>query len=362
MSTYSPLKAVVVGCHMGGGHAEAMAKLPEFQLAAVCDLNKEDAKKIAVKTGNPAIYTDYVKMLTEVKPDVVSIATPNKLHYPMALQAIEAGVKGIYCEKPIAVDMGEGRKMLDACQSNGVALIVGHQRRMTATFRTMRRLITDGAIGDIYLIRGACPGDFLSDGTHTVDTIFFLNGDTEAEWVFGQVHRQKFDKVTNAEQTGFNVSGGYRFGHAIEDGAMAIVKFKNGVRAEIFTGDMKVEGWNLPYPGWAYQDIEVFGTKGRLWRNGDAADPQIQMFDQNGGWKAVELEPEADVGDYANVFKTFADYVKNGGDHPMSGVKALRTHEVIMAMYESARLRDKVILPLKQEKYPLGIMVDEGLI
>ncbi|MGE5557099.1 MAG: Gfo/Idh/MocA family protein [Bacillota bacterium] len=350
-------KAAVVGCRMGAAHADAIFALDGFELAALCDLNEETARVLAEKTGKPAVYTDYHRMLEEIRPEVVIVATPNKLHETMTLEAAASGAKGIYCEKPMAVSLGEAQRMVDACRKSGAALAIGHQRRMMPVFKTMRRLIREGVIGDVYLMRGVCPGDFLSDGTHTVDTLLWLNGDgNDAEWILGQVHREK--PMEKKEDNRSNRTG-WRFGHPVETGAMAVVNFKNGVRAEIFTGDMRYPGWNLPHPGWAYQDIEVFGAGGRLWRGGDAADPQLRIWDEKaGGWREVELDPNPEPDIFKYVFKEFASFIRGCGDFPLCADKAIRGMEIVMAVYESARLHEKIWLPLKQERFPLEMMVE----
>ena len=149
---------------MGALHARAMASLEEYELVAVCDIRKEVAEAIADELGCE-VYTDYDAMLAEVRPDVVAIATPTYLHAEMAFKAIEAGVRGIYCEKPMATNLADARKMVELCRERGIALAVNHQRRLSAVHYKMRRLLEEGAIGEVYLIRGSCGGDVMSDGT-----------------------------------------------------------------------------------------------------------------------------------------------------------------------------------------------------
>ncbi len=365
------LRAVVVGLNRGRALTRALVNSGVFKLEALCDIDEERAKKVAEMVGSPPVYTEYGAMLREIKPDVVVIATPTDLHAPMTFQAIEAGAKGIYCEKPMATNLKDAKAMVDTCREKGIALVVGHQRRMGAVYGTMRKLIEEGALGDIYLIRGACPGDLLSDATHTMDSIRFLNGDSEVKWALGQIHREK------PSPGGFT---GVRYGHVIESGAFAVFEFANGVRAELLVGDMRFGGWQLPHPGWAYQDIEVFGTKGRLWRNGDMSNPPLRIFDEKGGWREVEIDrssfgmPEQKTGERPEnmhgatmhelvyVFKEFQRYILEGGTHPLNGENALKGFEVLMAIFESARLRKKIALPIQQERYPLEIMIEEGLI
>jgi predicted dehydrogenase len=291
-------------------------------------------------------------MLDEVKPDIVNISTPNELHCIMTIEAAKRGAKGIYCEKPIAVNYGDARAMSDACAAKGIPLCIGHQRRMSAPYVTMRDAIVNGAIGEVYLMRGICAGDFLSDGTHTVDSLMFLNGDSEAEWVLGQIYRGPFasEEEQKANKYAYN---GRRFGHSTERGAISSIMFKNGVRAETITGDQM-----LMKNRW-YQDIEIFGSKGRLWRNNDQSDPPV-MINTTGEWVGLPFTTEDD-NNYGLVcaHRLFAETVGSGASHPMSMEIAMRGFEIVMGVYESARLNARIQFPLAQDAFPLDLMLNE---
>ncbi len=346
------LRAVVVGLRMGGSHARVLAALTEYELVGICDLDEEVMTSLASETGNPLKYKDYQLMLKETNPDVVVIATPNKLHVKMTRQAVEAGVKGIYCEKPMAVNMGDAREMVQLCKKNNIALAVGHQRRMSAPYQKMKKLIDDGAIGDIELIRGTCAGDVLSDGTHTIDSILYLLDDIKVEWILGQIFRKESSKEEKYVDD-WSVFTGWRYGHLIESGAMATFELVNGVRVELLTGDIRM-------PGRLYQDIEVFGKKGRLWRPGDQGEPGLLLDDgRAGGYQPVSVN-EFTKDEKQHVFKEFAKMVEEDIYYPLNGDNALRGFEINMAIYESARLRDIIELPLKQDRYPLEIMVENN--
>ena len=356
------LKACVVGLRMGRNHVKAYFDSDKFDLVAVCDLDAELADAIAKEFGNPTVYSDYDEMLDKEQPDVVTVATPNNLHESMTIKAVQKGAKGVYCEKPVATNLGEARRMQKVCDDAGVKLVVGHQRRMSDPYVTMKKLVDDGVVGDVYLVRGLCAGDCLSDGTHTVDSILSIFDDKEPECVLGQVNYEP----KNADASG---QSGMRFGHHVESGAMAVIDFKYGdgeipLRFELFTGDMKVNHWCAPYPGWAYQDIEILGSKGRIWRNGDAANPAVALWDfEAGGWRECELV-EADGGEvFLHVYNEFYEYVVNDKPHPMRMEKAIKTHEVIMGVYESARVGKKVYFPVEQEEFPLDdLLKNRGFI
>lgn len=348
MSGASVLKAVVVGCNMGRFQAQALAASPDYELAAVCDLQEATARRVADSCGNPAVYTDYVSMLEQIRPDVAVIATPNSSHAALSLLAAEAGVKGIYCEKPMATNLGDARRLVRVCEERGIVLVVGHQRRMSAVYRTMRDLMDSGELGEIRLIRATCAGDLLSDGTHLVDSMRFLLHETSVRSVYGQIGRQKPDGAPAAEFTG------RRYGHDVESAAMAVIAFEGGVRGELFTGDIRV-------PGSGYQDIEIIGSKGRLRRPGDRSDPPLLLELADGGRRPMpQVAEDEDL--FAEVFGAMALSIRTGTPHAMNGASALAGLEVLMAVFESARTHEIVALPLAEERYPLETMIAEGRI
>ncbi len=351
------LKAVVVGCGMGANHARAMAGLDEYELVAVCDIDEERATGLAEGVGGVRVYTDYREMIAETRPDVVAVATPTSSHAEITIHAAEAGARGICCEKPVAKSMGQARTMAETCEARGIPLIFNHQRRLHPAYVAMRRLIEEGAIGDLYLVRGTCGGQVVTDGTHTVDLLFHLAGDPEVEWVFGQVYRDRPDP-SEEKAEGRNPSGGYRYGHPIETGAIATFQFGTGVRAEMLIGGVR-------FPGRPYQDLEAFGTVGRLWRSGDRAEPPLLIRDEEaGGWRPAPLnlsEAEADqLFPMRQSYTMFARTIREGAPHPLCAANALREFEVLMAVYESARLNARIELPLQQDEFPLELMIEEG--
>lgn len=373
----APLRTVVVGLRMGEGHVRACCELPElYRVVALCDLDEARAKEVAEKYQIPAIYTDYSTLLAQERPEVVAIATPNSSHAAYTLQAAEAGVRGICCEKPMAVNLKDARTMVQICAEHDTPLIINHQRRVGADLLAAHRLLDDGAIGQIRSIRGICGGDLLSDGTHLLDSMLWLAGDIDADWVFGQIHREVPPEEVGAEHSNaFTARAGFRFGHPVENGGMALVELHNGIRLELLTGDLREAGR-------FYQDYEVTGTCGRLWRSDDSNTPNLFIEDIHGGsWDArvnenwqFKPEPNADdahglwrpvdteapYNQITESYRRFADTIHHGADHPMGGAYALRGFEILMAIYESARLHAKVSLPLQQERFPLELMLEES--
>jgi len=350
-----PLRSAIVGC--GGisrAHARVLAELEDFDLVATCDLKEDLARRAAEALPGVTPYTDMPEMLAAERPDVVAVTTATDSHARLTIEAAGAGVRGICCEKPMATCLGDARRMVDACSRNGVSLIVNHQRRMGGDLVQMRRLIEAGALGEVHLVRASCAGDLLSDGTHLVDSVRWLAGDEDVAWVLGQVYRGGPD-AAEAKSGGYTPSGGYRYGHPVETGAIGVFEFKSGLRAELFCGGAQL-------PGRQYQDYEVLGAKGRLWRRGDRAEPPVLIRDERaGGWREAPLDPDLEGRPaMTESYRSFAKTIRQGAPHPLCGESALRGLEVLMALYESARTNARIELPLRQEALPLELMIEEG--
>lgn len=349
----SKLSAAVVGLNMGKAHLKSYAQLQEYELTALCDIDRELARQTSEQYNNVPYFLSYDEMLEKSKPDVVCIATPTALHCEMTVKAAESGAKGVYCEKPVAVNMAEAKKMEKAAKESGIPLVIGHQRRVSAPYIAMRKAIADGLVGDVYLIRGICAGDMLSDGTHTIDSLLFLNGDCDVSWLVGQIYRGPKAGAEEKKKNRYAYIG-VRFGHNIERGAMACFQLSNGVRCEILCGDQML------MPGRIYQDIEIFGSKGRIWRNNDSANPPL-LINTTGEWKELPVDdPTKDYDSGLNdAHRIFARTVLSGEPHPMSMDNAMRGFEAVMAVYESARTNCRIVPPLMQDEYPLDVLLRE---
>jgi len=383
--TSSPLRAVLVGCGgMGRSQARNLDQLDEFDFVAACDRDEEQLAKITEEFGVKG-YTDFAAMMEREKPETVSICTPNNSHAPLTIQAAGMGVKGVYCEKPMATNYADARRMVEACRDAGIPLVINHQRRLGSDLVEAKRLIDAGAIGDVLLVRGNNAGDILSDGTHAIDSMQWMTGDQSAKWVFGQIHRTELHQTSKEAGTGTGDEGrhkgvapGFRYGHVIETGGMGVWQLADGIRVELFCGDLREEGR-------VYQDYEVIGTKGRIWRKDDRFVPEnLFISDVDGGdleitrddghvmprsvegggrgrWRRVELDIEQRRDLKLDAYQLFAKMIhEEGVDHPMSGERALRGFEILMSIYESARTHRRIQPPLEQEQFPLELMVAAG--
>lgn len=314
-------------------HARGFLNTGRCELAAVADISRENAEAFVARYGGTAkVYTDYREMLAQEKPEFVSVCTWPKLHAAMVIDACQAGAKAVHCEKPMAPTWGEAKSMHAAAVEHGVQLTFNHQRRFLEPFRLARRLLREGAIGELKRLEGSC-GDMIDWGTHWLDMFFFYNGETPAEWVLGQIDARAERSV---------------FGLPLESQGLCEVKFANGVRGVLFTGhDADIGCAN-----------RLVGTDGTIEVHNSA--PYVRVFSR-GGWRSYSTR-EGIHGDFA-VDRGIAELVESfaaGREPELSSFKVLRCTEVIFATYESSRRRGRVDLPLETEDSAFLTMLAEG--
>ena len=151
------IRAAIIGLgKMGMSHAAILGGLPNVERVAACDMDSllQSAFKKLTKIQ---MYTDYKKMIEEVKPDCVYVVTPTKLHYDMVMFALEHGCH-VFCEKPFALTVEQGEKMVAMAKAKGLVNQVGYHNRYIGTFNEMKRLLAEGVIGKPFHFLGEAYG------------------------------------------------------------------------------------------------------------------------------------------------------------------------------------------------------------
>lgn len=148
------LKTAVIGVgSMGRNHVRVYRELDGVKLVGVSDNNNETAEKIGATYSAPH-YTDYLQMIDECKPDLVTLAVPTLLHYEMGMELIARGVH-VLIEKPIASTIEEGEKLVETAQKKGVILGVGHIERFNPAVMELRRRLREGMAGRVYQLHAS---------------------------------------------------------------------------------------------------------------------------------------------------------------------------------------------------------------
>ncbi len=156
----SNLCAAVVGAgFIGPVHAEALKRIG-VQIAGILGVSDEESKTAAARLGLPKAYRSFEEVLADGGVQVVHIATPNRLHYPMAKVALEAG-KHVLCEKPLAMNSGESRELVELARKSGLVAGVNYNIRYYPLCLEAADLIRQGELGEVYSVCGSYVQDWL---------------------------------------------------------------------------------------------------------------------------------------------------------------------------------------------------------
>ncbi len=160
----SPNDRVRVACvgvrGQGGSHIKNYLKMPNVEIAAVCDIDEAVLNKrlgeIEKESGKkPAGYTDLRKVLQDKDIDAISIATPNHNHTMQTIWALQAG-KDVYVEKPCSHNIYECQQIVKAAKKYNKIVQHGVNARSSPGLQEAVQKMRDGAIGDVYLAKGLC--------------------------------------------------------------------------------------------------------------------------------------------------------------------------------------------------------------
>jgi len=130
---------------MGMSHCALLGAHPDVNLVAVCDT---DALVLSAfkKLAGIVCYSDYKKMIDELRPDAVFVVTPTNMHFEMVDYALDRGCH-VFCEKPFSLTLEQGEKMAKKVREKNLVGQVGYVYRFVGTYREMRRLLKLGIIG-----------------------------------------------------------------------------------------------------------------------------------------------------------------------------------------------------------------------
>ena len=195
-------RVAIIGCGaISKVHAEYLSQMKEVEIVGLCDIRPERADALAEQFGIRAPrFTDYVRMLDEVKPDAVHICTPHVLHVPMAIDALKRNIH-VLTEKPVCIDPQQKEALLAAAKESSAKICVSFQNRFLERNRRLKELLDSGKFGAVrsvfgsvlwkrtreYYVDSGWRGKFATEGgsvlinqaLHTLDLILWYCGDPE---------------------------------------------------------------------------------------------------------------------------------------------------------------------------------------
>jgi predicted dehydrogenase len=153
-------------------------------LAALVDPDVANREKAAKLFPEAKTYTDIASMMSEVRPDIVSIATPTDKHREHIIEVIgNGGCQAIFCEKPVAANISESEEVVALCKKSGVKLFIGHQRHFDPLLNKWAKKVREGCIGDPLGGNVTYYNGLYNNGTHWIDLLQMFLG--APVWVIG---------------------------------------------------------------------------------------------------------------------------------------------------------------------------------
>ena len=352
------------GFAMAYRHADGYRRREDCEIVACADVVPENVTAFAAAYDVPdrGVYEDHERMLASADLDVVSVCVPPALHDDMTVDAAETGVAAVHCEKPMALTWGGAKRMAEVCQDRGVQLTINHQLRYGKPYREARRLVAEGAIGDLRRVEFQ-EKTLYDNGTHSFDLANFFVGGDPVDWVLGGIDYTEENTL---------------FGAHNENQAVVQWRYESGVYGLASTGR------GAPAVGPAFR---LLGTGGTIEIGDDGA---LSYRPDGGNWRTVDTGADGryrpDVSSARRGTELLAERVSSrladrlavptyteraidavvsalvSGDRPELGAgNALDADELVFAAWESVRRRGRVDLPLDVEDNPLESMVEAGV-
>lgn len=340
------IRFAIVGCgRIASNHFGALEQHESrAEIIAVCDTDPVALDKAVTRTRAQG-FSSLTELLASTKPDIVVLCTPSGLHAKQAIEVAEAGIH-VMTEKPMATRWQDGLAMVRSCDAAGVQLFVVKQNRRNATLQLLKRAFDNKRFGRIYMVnvnvfwtrpqeyydsakwRGTWEfdgGAFMNQASHYVDLL---------DWMVGPVESIQAYTATLARDI------------EVEDTGVASIKWRSGA-----LGSMSVT--MLTYPKNLEGSITILGEKGTV-RVGGVAVNEIQHWEfsesdeSDAMVKAASYETTSVYGfGHPLYYDNVIDALHGEAEPETDGREGLKSLEVLIALYLSARDGRRVSLPLE---------------
>ena len=335
-------------------HLEAYKNVPDAEIVAICDINRENLDEAAELYNIPNRYDSVEEMLANCELDAADVCIWNCDHAKCAIAALNAGLH-VLCEKPMAYNAQEAEAMKKAAQDNGKLLMIGFVLRFGNGEKVAKDFIDNGYLGDIYhtkatyLRRHGAPGGWfcrkelsgggpvIDLGVHVIDLTRYLMGNPKPVSVYAVTN----SSIGNRPYLNTNVSWMPKGAsdtdpYEVEDFGTAIIRYDNGATT------LLEASYNMN--GDTTTKTEYFGTKGGIKVDADG----MKIFTVINDYLA-DVTPKIDNlkngGDlFVEEMKHFTDCALNGTACIATADDGITIMKILDAIYESARTGHEVIL------------------
>ncbi len=304
---------------IGRIHSEAWREIPGCELAVVADVDGDRRAQAQHDLGVDTASSLH-EMLQSCEVDLVDICVPTYLHEELILGAVQAD-KHIFCEKPLARTLVEGRRLVEISKTYSKKIGIGHVVRFTPAYKKMHQSVLAGEIGQVGVVRTFRGGAPFPAGWNDWFADYELSGGVILDlaihdldflrWLFGDVKRV-YAKSTRGRTSA-------RLEHAL-----IVLRFKNGVMAH-------VEGNWSNVPGEFYTKLELAGKDGLIRFDSRETDPIVAKTQNRAEIGAVAVNP------YRLELEDMLEAIRQDRAPAVSATDACGSLEIALAAMESAR-------------------------
>ncbi|MRS89086.1 oxidoreductase [Enterobacteriaceae bacterium RIT714] len=350
MSASSPstLRVAIIGAGQVAEkvHASYYATRTDLQMVAVMDSRLDQAQAFAERHAIAGAYQDTRQMLEEVKPDIVSVCSPNRFHFEHAMAALEAGCH-VMCEKPPAMTPQQADRMRLAARKSGKVLAYDFHHRFALDTQLLRDAVQNGTFGEIYvtsaqaLRRCGVPGwgvftnkslqgggPLIDIGIHMLDAAMYVLGFPAVK----RVTAHSFQKIGTRKSCGqFGEWDPQRY--TVEDALFGTIEFCNGGILRLDTSF----ALNIREP--SIMNISFCGEHA-----GATLFPAHIYNDMNGELHTILQRDEADDQRHLRSMDAFVRHVLGEPVMIADAEQGLVIQQLVAALYESAEKRESVEL------------------
>jgi predicted dehydrogenase len=324
-------------------HLDAYLTNPAVEVVALCDANANLRSVVQREHQIECGFGDIESLLALDGLDAVSICTPNFLHEPMAIAALNAG-KHVLCEKPLAATLAQGERIAAAARASNHVFMIALSRRYREDSRQVKAMVDAGELGQIYhahtgwlrrrwnpSVRGwflskelSGGGPLIDLGVHMLDLALWFMGNPRAVSVSGSV----------SQHFGTEIGGGTAVD--VEDMASAFVRLENG-------GTILLESSWYSYSGTGdHVYTRLLGTRGgaKLEFGAAPATPPVEVYLDHGGVPLVATPTQvtADVTrtQFSHQIGEFVNAIREGRQPASTIDQGLEILRILDAIYRSA--------------------------
>ena len=318
MTTQYRVAVIGAGSIAKYSHVPGFQRLANCEVVALCDVNEARAGELAAEMKVPGVYGNAERMLAELHPDIVVVATPNAFHKPMSVAALKAGAH-VLCEKPLALTYGDAQEMFAVAAQQQRILTVGTHLRFSAPMQAAKAHVDAGFFGKIYAARTvwqrrngipgfgswftnhdlAGGGSLLDIGIHALDRALYLMGYPEPVAVSGATFAEFGPRGMGLGGWGSDIqrpAPGARYD--VDDFSWAMVRFANGAVLTLQVA------WASNFP--EVLTTELFGTEGGAQISGWEGMELFTMM--NGQEVSIRNQPPSERG--SSYFKLIENFVR----------------------------------------------------